>query len=314
MKKYDVYNNEALFIDGTKLEADANKYSFVWKQAVEKYDDALNEKICALYDELIEGKVRIEIEKDELDTSDALEQMIQAIDEKYEEIEAAIQEEPAVIKGGSKNKQKRRKLKKYRRLLLGNYLPRKKKYENAKRILGDRNSYSKTDHDANFMCMKEDPMKNREVKPGYNVQVATNGQFCVTYDLFPNPTDTRTSIPFLESIEVLDYFKYIVADAGYGSEENYQYVEELEDKIALIPYNMYLKEQTKKYRNDPSKCHNWKYNEDLDCYVDTQGVQFSFYKYQQRTDKYGYKRSIKIYVADKLQATESLDELAKRPS
>lgn len=69
-----------------------------------------------------------------------------------------------------------------------------------------RNSFSKTDIDATFMCMKEDPMKNRELKPGYNLQVASSNQYFIDFDIFPNPTDTRTLIPFLDSIQTLDMF------------------------------------------------------------------------------------------------------------
>ncbi|GJF43708.1 hypothetical protein SASC256_11860 [Staphylococcus argenteus] len=90
-------------------------------------------------------------------------------------------------------------------------------------ILKDRNSFSKTDHDATFMKMKEDHMKNGQLKPGYNLQIATNSQFVLSYDLLQNPTNTRTLIPFLTMIQnTFGYLpEYIVADAGYGSEQNY---------------------------------------------------------------------------------------------
>lgn len=69
------------------------------------------------------------------------------------------------------------------------------------------------------MCMKEDPMKNRELKPGYNLQVASTNQYVVDYDIFSNPTDTRTLIPFLQSIPTLDLFHFIVADAVWHVSE-----------------------------------------------------------------------------------------------
>ncbi|AGU54216.1 hypothetical protein RSAU_002354 [Staphylococcus aureus subsp. aureus 6850] len=50
-----------------------------------------------------------------------------------------------------------------------------------------------------FMRMKEDHMKNGQLKPGYNLQIATNSQFVLSYDLFQNPTDTRTLIPFFNN-------------------------------------------------------------------------------------------------------------------
>ncbi|WP_459771551.1 transposase, partial [Alkalibacterium sp. s-m-28] len=83
------------------------------------------------------------------------------------------------------------------------------------------------------------PMKNRELKPGYNLQVASSNQYVIDYDIFSNPTDTRTLLPFLSAISTLDLFKYIVADAGYGSEENYESIIDDYEKIPLIPYGMY---------------------------------------------------------------------------
>ncbi|MGZ7246371.1 transposase, partial [Streptococcus pyogenes] len=88
-----------------------------------------------------------------------------------------------------------------------------------------------------------------QLKPGYNVQATTNGQYVLAYDIFPNPTDTRTLKPFLQSIQTLDLFQNIVSDAGYGSEENYSFIIDELEKTPLIPYGMYQKELTKKYKN-----------------------------------------------------------------
>ncbi|MBR7797711.1 transposase, partial [Agaribacter marinus] len=113
-------------------------------------------------------------------------------------------------------------------------------------------SYSKTDHDATFMRMKDDYMKNGQLKAGYNVQIATEGQYTLAYGVFPNPTDTRTFIPFLKNIEER-YFKlpkYIVADAGYGSEQNYSEVLH-RNRTPLITYNSYRMEKKKKYKENP---------------------------------------------------------------
>ena len=97
------------------------------------------------------------------------------------------------------------------------------------------------------MRMKDDYMQNGQLKPGYNVQIATEGQYALAYSIFPNPTDTRTFIPFLNEIEQ-HYFElpqYIVADAGYGSEQNYEEILSNRKREALIPYTMYEKEQKK---------------------------------------------------------------------
>lgn len=156
-------------------------------------------------------------------------------------------------------------------------------------------------------------MKNRELKPGYNLQVASSNQYVIAYDTFSNPTDTRTLIPFLRSIQTLDLFKHIVADAGYGSEENYEAVVDAFNKVPLIPYGMYYKESKKAYRANPKHRANWHYDEIEDAYIDLDGVHFSFSHYSTRTDKYGFQRQFKVYKADKVQQDETRDELAKTP-
>lgn len=137
------------------------------------------------------------------------------------------------------------------------------------KIFGDRNSYSKTDHDATFMRMKDDYMMNGQLKPAYNVQLATEGQFALAYDVFPNPTDTRTLRPFLNYIEdnFFELPNFIVADAGYGSEANYSDIIENRALTPLITYNQYRKEKQRKYKNDPFNTHNWEYDEEQDCFI-----------------------------------------------
>ena len=304
-------SDEALFIDGTKIEADANKYSFTWKKAVERYDQALNGKIATAYDELIQEKVDVALSKEELETSQGLSELLKATEKTLAEVETAIQNEPKVIKGGSKNKEKRRRLKKLHRSLKEDFLVRKTKYEEYHALFNGRNSFSKTDTDATFMRMKEDPMKNGQLKPGYNIQAASNGQFVLAYDIFPNPTDTRTLKPFLESIQTLELFKYIVADAGYGSEANYSYVIDELEKTALIPYGMFQKEQSRKYKKSEDNPSNWSYDEENDRWTKPDGVVYSFKYYSRRKDRYGFERDFKIYEADSIQATKELEVLAR---
>ena len=79
---------------------------------------------------------------------------------------------------------------------LEGYRDKLMEYDNHLDVLGERNSYSKTDPDATFMRMKEDAMRNGQTKPGYNLQTGTENQFIIDFRLFPNPTDTLTLIPF----------------------------------------------------------------------------------------------------------------------
>ena len=106
--------------------------------------------------------------------------------------------------------------------------------------MGKRNSYSKTDEDATFMRMKEDAMKNGQLKPGYNIQIATENQFITNYAVYHRPTDTLTLIPFLESFEKRygRQSRVVVADSGYGSEQNYEYLFG-PNLIPYVKYNMF---------------------------------------------------------------------------
>lgn len=108
-------------------------------------------------------------------------------------------------------------------------------YELKAAILGNRNSFSKTDTDATFMRMKEDHMKNGQLKPGYNVQISTSNQFIVKYTIQPNLTDTTTLKVHLEQHEASygKTLKAITVDAGYGNEENYDLLETLILKAML---------------------------------------------------------------------------------
>ena len=304
---------DSLFIDGTKIQADANIYSFTWRKAIERYEAGLIEKVSSLYEELIQTNVDIAITEEELTMSIGIEKIIDSLDEALDEVEVKIKNETTIPKGGSEHKRRRRTLKKHRNKCANDFLPRKQKYEEANELFDGRNSFSKTDTDATFMCMKEDPMKNRELKPGYNLQVASSNQYVIDFDIFPNPTDTRTLIPFLDSIQTLDMFQYIVADAGYGSEENYMAITDDFEKVPLIPYGMYHKEQSKKHKNNPKHRQNWSYNEVEDSYTDLDGVHFSFSHYSTRNDKNGFQRQFKIYKADSEQMDDRLNKLAKTP-
>src|SRR5699024_5229841 len=171
-----------------------------------------------------------------------------------------------------------RKKPKQDRKALHDYIVRKQKYQNDMLIFDGRNSYSKTDHDATFMRMKDDYMKNGQLKAAYNVQIATEGQYTHTYDVFPNPGDTRTLIPFLNIIH-LNFFSlplYIVADAGYGSEQNYDDILNNRNRIPLITYNQYRKEKKKKFKNDSYQVDNWEYNQNKDIYICPNGQTIHF--------------------------------------
>ena len=141
---------------------------------------------------------------------------------------------------------------------LEDYLERLKKYNHQIHICGKRNSYSKTDHDATFMRMKEDAMGNGQPKPAYNLQHGVDSEYITWLTMGPQPTDTTTLIPFLKDAQEHLKFKYknITADAGYESEENYLFLESNGQLSYIKPAN-YKISKTRKYKMILGKLKTW---------------------------------------------------------
>ena len=288
---------EASFIDGTKILANANKYSFVWKKRTIKYSELNVEKARQLIHEIKQAEVKINVDEEKFDI-DQLDTVIALLEQRIEELNQRVSETAKVSPNPAK--QERRHAKKYLHAL-DHCRQKHLEYQAQAQIAGQRNSYSKTDHDATFMRLKEDPMRNGQTKPAYNLQIMTNSQYVLGYSLMQNPTDTRTLIPFLHQLDQNGVLgREIVADAGYGSESNYKYIEdELPNCTALIPYSTMLKENSRKWRSDDRKVMNWEYHEADDYYIDPHGVRFNFKRYAYRNDKYKFRRDFKLYQAEK---------------
>ena len=144
------------------------------------------------------------------------------------------------------------------------YTEKLKKYAEHIRICGeDRNSYSKTDHDATFMRMKRDHMGNDQLLPGYNIQLGVCDEFIAVYDVRQYASDMDCFQPLMEKFnrQYGRYPEYPVADAGYGSFNNYLYCEEHGMK-KYMKFTMFKKEtEDEKYRDDPYRAVNFPINE-----------------------------------------------------
>ncbi|WP_224781893.1 transposase, partial [Streptococcus pneumoniae] len=238
LKMEEFVTLDCLFIDGTKIEANANKYSFVCKKATDKFAAKLQEQIQVYFQEEITPLIHqaIKLEEEEPISSEQLLAFAQVLEEELENLNQNIEETP--VKGMDERKTQRRKVKE-------DFSVPAEKYENYQETFQGRNSFSKTDPDATFMRMKEDHMKNGQLKDAYNLQIATENQFVLHYDVFSNPTDTKTLLPFLETYP--HDVKTVVADAGYGSEENLLRLDEKQVNH-LIKYAMFDKEQKRGYK------------------------------------------------------------------
>ncbi len=293
-------DDEAIFIDGTKIEANANKFTFVWKKSVTRYHKSLLEKSNKMYEELLQHQIIPEIERETEEQLSIPE--LKQIAEKLEEVVNGYTERIEQSQDTQERKQLRSERKTPKQMVKQVYewITRKQKYEQDFEIFGTRNSYAKTDHDATFMRMKDDYMQNGQLKAGYNLQIATEGQFALAYGIYANPTDTKTLTPFLDQIES-QYFelpKYIVADAGYGSEPNYKDILETRKREAVITYNNYRKEQSKKYKSDPFKTSNWAYDKETNTYTCPNGQKLTFRYESERKDANDFVRKFNVYECE----------------
>ncbi|WCK56498.1 IS1182 family transposase [Aneurinibacillus sp. Ricciae_BoGa-3] len=299
---------ENYFLDGTKIEDNANKYSFEWKKATVRSEEKLRQKIQETLRHIEEMTKAEELEifneslQDIGTAPSGLEQIAARLETHVSALSGEIEEETDTQVRKEKRK-KRSGWKKPFKLIREDFLPRLAKYNVQNETFGDRNSYSKIDTDATFMRMKEDHMKNGQLKPGYNVQMATENQFILFYTIHQRPTDTRCFIPHLEKLtsSSLPMPKTVIADAGYGSEENYLYAigEEKEPRFDfLIPYGTYLKEKTRKAKKDIKNVMNWSYDEKDDCFICPNNRKVVFKKYQIRKNASGHEQSYKIYECE----------------
>jgi transposase len=279
---------EHYFVDGTKIEANANRYTFVWGKAVVKQKIKLQEKVKELFKVIEETEKQEEQEHGGQD----LGELGQVSEITSEKLEAAVKQMEEQLQAKPKDKP----LKKAVRQLRKDLLPRLQKYEKHQEILGDRNSYSKTDPDATFMRMKEDHMRNGQLKPGYNVQIGTENQFVVGYSLHQRPTDTRCLKPHLEKVKdsLGKLPQTIIADAGYGGEENYAYLEN-EKVEALVKYSTYHKEKSKAWKKDISKIDNWQYDEATDTWTCAAGRTLTFRRESKEKTESGYEIQYRHY-------------------
>lgn len=262
---------EDYFTDGTTFEADANKHSYVWRKTVERNKAKLQVRIKELIKKIDEINQQEQNEYGEKDLEEMGEESIIS-SEKIKEKAKQISEKLKEISDKKKANQQEALNKK----LLGEYIPKLQQYEDHEKNLGQRNNYSKTDKDSTFMRLKSNGFGNRELKAGYNVQFGTEDQFILGYSVHQSSSDTVNMIPHLEKqksmlqkIKISSERKLpsnIVADAAYGSEENYEYLLS-EGMTAYVKYGKFDTEKIKKYRDNKFRVENLIYDEVKDKFI-----------------------------------------------
>ena len=281
-------SGETIFIDGTKIEAATNKYTFVWKKAVTKNQAKLLIKLAdfvAQCEQLYDLKIVY---------GDTVK--MKHVKKLRKKLYALKQSENVVfVHGIGKRKTPLQKSIE----TLEDYLSRLKKYNHQIHMCGGRNSYSKTDHDATFMRMKEDAMGNGQLKPAYNLQHGVDSEYITWLTIGPQPTDTTTLIPFLKDAEEHLKFKYknVTTDAGYESEENDVFLKENGQLSYIKPAN-YEISKIRRYKNDIGKIENMEYDAESDAYICRNAKRLTADHVRHSKSKTGYVSEKTIYKCE----------------
>ena len=255
--KLEQVTTTEVFIDGTKIESAANRYTFVWRKAVTKHQARFLQKTALLVGDIIQRQ-----ELKPLWQKQVKKKHVKKI---LKKLRAKANEESLEFVSGRGHikTQLQRDIE-----ALEAALEKLKEYEKKLHICADRGSYAKTDPDATFMHMKDDHMLNGQLKPAYNIQHAVNSGFIVAAGIFPNPTDVMTLKPFLNQMEddLSFAFERIVCDAGYESEENLSFLRAKGIEAYIKPAN-YEQIGTKKFAKEIGRKENMRYDKEQDCYL-----------------------------------------------
>ncbi len=283
---------EHTYIDGTKIEANANKYTWVWKKTCVTNRDKVFNKLTELIgkinkDELILFGIKFETRE---------EYAIEYVEEilvKYKEI-LNIDENKFVYGKGKRKTNIQRNYEKIKE-----YKERLQDYAKHIEICGEkRGSYSKTDKSATFMRIKTDYMGNDQLLPAYNIQIAVCDEYIGALDIKQYASDMDCFIPLMDKFNQIygKYPKYPIADAGYGSYNNYLYCEQ-HGMEKFMKFTMFEKEtKNEKYRNNPYRAVNFKKDIDGNI-VCPNGRKFNF-KQKRHIKGNNYGRTEEVYECE----------------
>jgi len=275
---------DTTYTDGTKIESAANRYTFVWGKAMQTSIGRIADQINELW-AYAESVTKQELmDSAPVTYQDVTPEQVVELVERIEQALDGVEADKKVI-------QKLRYAKK-------NWPQTLQRYDEQEKILDGRNSYSKTDKDATFMRMKEDHMLNGQLKPAYNVQISTNEQFITNYTIHQTSTDTGTYKHHMDTFKEMygTYPATAVADAGYGSEENYVYAQE-KGMETFIKYNYFHKEQSDNWKKDPFRSSNFKYNPERNCFYCPMGQAMRHIEDRKQKTTNGFEQTISRYQA-----------------
>ena len=294
-------SKETVFIDGTKIEAASNKYTFVWKKSVGKWEEKMFVKIQEAVQSLnYEHMQSFTVEK-ETRIRD-----LKKICRYLEEV--CVQRGVSFVHGRGKRKSRTQKELELFRI----FLERQTIYDWHAASFNGRNSYSKTDPDATFMHMKDDHMRNAQLKPGYNVQLAVDSEYIVGTEIFQDRNDVWTLVPFTKQLEEKLGFRYpsVTADSGYESEEAYTYLTE-KGITAFIKPQTYQQWKKRSFKKDISKRENMIYDEANDTYTCYNGKVLSVSYTKHQKSKNGYISEVTVYESESCEGCPCKEKCTK---
>ena len=287
-----------VFVDGTKIEAQAGRYTFVWANAIKTN----KEKMLRQLEDLWKYAQSVAAEEDKDPEPPEFKEISK------EKIQQTVENINAKLKGSTGKSDQHKKAKAKLNYIKNNFEKNLDKYQAQEEILAERNSYSKTDEDATFMRMKDDHMMNGQLKPAYNAQISTENQIIVNYTIHQQTNDINTLESHLENFEnlygaeMLDQLQELTADAGYGSEQNYELLME-KNITPFVKYNTFDKEQDQNYQRKHKALskESLHYNAEQDFYVCPMGQKMEKTHESIRRTKTGYRQKLSHYQAKNCQ-------------
>jgi transposase len=275
-----------IYVDGTKIEANASRYSFVWGKTIKNNKEKMAKELDSLWE------YTQKVASDELRDTAPI---------NFHEIDSAkLKETIDRIDTALKDKELPKEVKHKLKYAKKHYPPKLEEYEVKENILNERNSFSKTDNDATFMRMKEDHLGNGQLKPAYNVQISTNNQIITNYDVYQNPGDTLTLPSHLDNHRAMygESPESVITDSGYGSEQNYNYLEENQIK-PFVKYNHFHQEDSgARQKKHPFSQEYLYYNQEQDYYVCPMGQHMTNIGSCNQRNENGFEQTITKYKVE----------------
>jgi transposase len=287
---------EDCYLDGTILAANANKYQVVWAKRTESYKKKLNQKLDELLDQI---EAENQAEEAEYGDKDLEELGGNGEDRNSEELKKRVEELNQRLKKKAVSKVTEHALHKIKK----EYLPQLEKYEQQEKILQGRKSYAKSDPDATSMRMKEDQHVDKAwPKPAYNVQIGTENQFITGFSIHQNAGDASCLVGYFEGLKASggQFPHRVIADAGYGSEENYGYLEANQTE-AYVKYNTFYQDTHVSKKPDPKqqfRSTHFPYDKGKDEFLCPANKPMHFVEEKPQITDNGFQTSRRVYECE----------------